>query len=133
MEEDLRAILMADAGVAAAVGSRVTWGARPQGSALPAVVLYLVGGVRSYHLGEAAGPIAQRVQANCLGSRYLEALDTYRAVSTALGGYSGTVGGTYFQGILQDGEPNDLSEADGASEQRTFGLTADFIVHHTPE
>jgi hypothetical protein len=133
MIEDLRTLLLADAGLSDIVGSRVTWGSRPQGSALPAVMLYLIGGARAYNLGAEAGPLAARVQADCLATSYLGAVNAYRAVSEALSGYTGTVGTTYFQGILQDSEPSDLSEADGATEQRTFGISADFIVHHTPQ
>ena len=132
MEEDLRTLLLADAGVTAAVGGRVTWGARPQGSPLPAVVLHNIGGLKSYHLGGEAGPFQPRVQVNCLGESYLDALSTCRAVVAAISGYAGTVGGTYFQGILQDSEPRSLDDAAGESEQRVFGLTADFIVSHTP-
>jgi hypothetical protein len=133
MEEDLRALLLADASVAALVDARVTWGARPQGSLLPAVLLHLTGGARGYTLTAAAGPLSTRVQVNCLADSYLAALTVFRAVSAALSGFSGIAGGTYFQGVLQDGEATDLSNADGATEQRTFGITADFIVHHTLE
>jgi hypothetical protein len=133
MIEDLRTLLLEDAGLSDIVGSRVTWGTRPQGSALPAVVLHLIGGAKGYHLTAETGPRSARVQANCLASSYLTATDTFRAAAAALSGYSGTVGSTYFQGILQDSEPSDLNEADGATEQRTFGTSADFIVYHTPQ
>lgn len=132
MEEDLRALMLADAGVAAAVGTRVTWGSRPQGSALPAVVLHIVGGTKAYHLRGEGGPLQPRVQVNCLGGSYLAALQVCRAVQLALSGYAGTVGTTYFQGILQDSEPRDLSDAEGESDERVFGLMIDFIVNHTP-
>lgn len=133
MEENLRALLLADAGVSALVADRVTWGVRPQGYPLPAVVLHAAGGLKSYALTAEAGPRAARVQVNCLGSSWLESMTAFRAVAAALSGYAGTVGGTLFQGILQDSEPSDLSQPDGASEQRTFGTTADFIVHYTPQ
>lgn len=129
MEEDLRALLLANSGVATMVGSRVTWGGRPQGGALPAVVLHLVGGAKTYTLTGESGPIAKRVQANCLAADYLGAVNTFRAVTAALSGYAGTFGGTYFQGILQDSEPSDLDAPDG-TDQRIYGLTADFIVNH---
>lgn len=132
MEEDLRALLLADQEVAEAVGARVTWVARPQGSALPAVVLHNVGGFKGYHLSGESGPRQPRVQVNCLGDSLKSAHGAFRAVMAVLSGYSGTFGGTYFQGILQDSEPRDLSDPDGATEQRVFGLTVDFIVNHTP-
>jgi hypothetical protein len=131
VEEDLRALLLADAGVAAVVGTRVAWGYRPQGSPLPAVVLHIVGGTKAYHLSGESGPLQPRVQVNCLAESYLSALGVCRSVAAALSGYAGTVGGTYFQGILQDSEPRDLSDPDGATEERIFGLTVDFIVNHS--
>lgn len=133
MIEDLRTLLLADADLSGIVGSRVTWGSRPQGSALPAIVLHLIGGDKRYSLGSEAGPRSARVQVNCLAANYLSAITTFRAVADILSGYSGTVGTTYFQGILQDSEPSDLSEADGVTDQRTFGTSADFIVHYTPQ
>lgn len=133
MEEALRAIMLADAGISAIVGTRITWGARPQGAPLPAVVLYRIGGEKGYNLGGEAGPLHPRVQVNCLDTGYLGAMNACRAVIYALSGYAGTIDGIYFQGILQDGEPRSLDEPDGATEQRVFGQTVDFIVNHTPQ
>ena len=125
--------MISDAGIAAIVGTRVTWGARPQGSVLPAVVLYLIGGEKGYSLGGESGPRRPRVQVNCLDTGYLGAMNASRAVIASLSGYTGTVDGVYFQGILQDSEPRSLDEPDGATEQRVFGLTVDFIVNYTPQ
>lgn len=131
MEEDLRALLLADAGVAAIVGTRVTWGARPQGSALPAVVLHLVSDTPVYTLAADSGHRDSRVQADCLADDYLESLTVSRAVTVALSGYSGTSGTTIFQGIFQE-SARDLSEPDAVSEQRAFRFSLDFTAHHLP-
>ena len=46
MEEALVAYLLANAGLTAIVGNRINWTTRPQGAAVPAVVLTKVSGVR---------------------------------------------------------------------------------------
>ena len=130
MEEDLRGLLLADAGVAAATGGRVTWGVRPQGSAFPAVVLYVVGSVPAYTLQEDTTRRDARVQADCMGATYAEANAVSRAVSAALSGYRGEYGSTIFQGIFLD-SARDLSEP-GATEQ-IYRVSLDFIVHHLPQ
>ena len=132
MEADLRTLLLADTGVAGATGGRVTWGHRPQGSALPAVVLHRVGGAKGYHINGESGPFQPRVQVNCLGETDLAVTDLFGIVQAALSGYAGTVGNTYFQGILQDSESQELSDEGALTDQRIAGLTADFIVNHTP-
>ncbi|HMR51187.1 MAG TPA: DUF3168 domain-containing protein [Amaricoccus sp.] len=133
MHEALRALLLADAGVSALVGTRVTWGARPQGSALPAVVLHLISDVPGYTLAGDNGHRDSRVQADCIGEgRYEAVLGVAQAVQAALSGYSGTVAGTIFQGIFID-QARDLSEPAVESERRLFHLSTDFLIHHLEE
>lgn len=133
MQEGLRALLLADAGVSALVGTRVTWGARPQGSALPAVVLHLISDVPGYTLAGDNGHRDSRVQVDSIGEgQPLSALNVARAVQAALSGYSGTVAGTIFQGIFID-QTRDLSEAAPESERRLFHISTDVLIHHLQE
>lgn len=129
MEEDLRALLLSNPGVAATVGQRVTWTKRPQGSPLPAIVLHLIDSVPTYTLDGDTGHRNSRVQVDCYGEMYADAKGTARAVSSALSGFKGTVGGTNFQGVFQESS-RDLSEA-GAIEQLPR-LSLDFIAYHHP-
>lgn len=130
MEADLRTLLLADTGVAGASGGRVTWGERPQGSALPALVLHIIGSVPGYTLEGDGHQRESRVQADCYAPTFLDARTLATAVSGCLSGYSGIVGTTRFQGIFQDSE-QDLSE-DAAAGGRVFRMSLDFIIRHHP-
>lgn len=132
MQEDLRTLLLASSGVTDLVGSRVTWGVRPQGSALPAVTMFMVSNVPIYTLNSDSEHRDSRVQIDSIADDYLEALTVSRAVAAALSGYSGTSGATIFQGIFQE-SANDLSESDAATGQRVFRVSADYTAHHLPQ
>lgn len=130
MKADLKALLEADAGVAAACGGRISWGERPQGGALPAVVLQVIGGRDEYHLRGRLGRVERRVQADCWAADPLAASTLADAVRDCLGGYRGTVGATRFTGVFLDGD-RDLSEAAGAAEPRLHRVALDFMVNTT--
>jgi hypothetical protein len=84
MEEYLRSILKADSSVVALSGGRVDWGARPQGDALPAVILRLIDGSVGRHLKGPDGLWMGRVQIDCWGASYGAAKGLSRAVIAAL-------------------------------------------------
>ena len=77
METDLRTRIMA---AAPAVGTRVYWGIRPQGSALPAIVLTTVSDNRSQHMKGFDTFQAKRVQVDCYATTYSQATDLREAV-----------------------------------------------------
>lgn len=84
MQVALRSRLKGDAGVSALVGPRVYWGDRPQGSALPAIVLNLISDGRGYLMQGADATQQYRVQIDIYGSTYA-AMDAVRgAVVTCL-------------------------------------------------
>src|SRR4051812_46510481 len=101
MEEALVAYLLANAGVAALAGTRIYWGERPQGDALPAIVLFKVSPNRDVTLAGPSGLIGPRVQIDCLGGSYALAKTTARAVIAAADAIGGTAG---FQGAFLDAE-----------------------------
>ena len=124
MKEELRALLLDNAGVSGIVGTRVDWGARPQGAALPAVVLYTISETPGYHLTGADALDVARVQVDCLASKFAGATLLSRAVIAALGGYRG--GG--FRGVFhlstRDDREGGANEAD-----RPFRVSLDFNVN----
>jgi hypothetical protein len=77
MEKALRARIMA---AAPAAGTRVYWGIRPQGSALPAIVLTTVSDNRSQHMKGFDTYQAKRVQIDCYAGTYEQAVDLREAV-----------------------------------------------------
>ncbi len=96
-ETDLRTRLASDGTVTALVGMRIFWEIRPQGTALPSIVLTGVSGERQQHM---AGPMAtqgNRVQFDCIATTKAQAVDIRAAVVAVVEG-GGSAGATSFQG-----------------------------------
>lgn len=125
MEEDVRTLLLADGGVSAIVGTRINWGAHPQGASMPAIVLTAVSNVSGHTLD---GPWAMsdgRVQVDCYADTYSSAKALGRAVRTALDGYAGgTINAVFFENA-QDGREGGTNEA-----ERPFRMSLDFFVNY---
>lgn len=104
----LRTLVKADATVIAK-GGRVYWTSRPQGSALPAVVLQTIAGAADQHMGGVMGSQPCRVQATAFARTQEEADSLRIAVQAAMiaGGTFGSV--TFQRGFLnlnRDGVDN---------------------------
>lgn len=124
MEEALRTLLRSTAGVSALVGTRVNWGSRPQGSDLPAIVMYLIDDIEEHTQSGRDGLSRARVQINCHGANYMSSLEVARAVRVALDGYRGG----QFQGIFL--ALSRSSREGGTNEpDRPFLHQLDFIVN----
>jgi hypothetical protein len=127
MEEALIARLIADSGVAAIAAGRVYPGARPQGAALPAIVLHRIDGAPLYADEGEVGLAEARIQIDCWATTYGEAKTLARAVTGALSGFAGTVAGTVFQFIELDAE-RDLREGGAEAADYPFRTALDFLV-----
>lgn len=126
MEAALIAKLLATAGVTALVSTRINWSRRPQGAALPAIVLHRVSGLPDVHHAGASGLVVSRVQVDCWGASYGSAKGVARAVETAITAQTFTQGATRFDVILID------SERDDSTDETTplFRTSLDLMVHH---
>jgi hypothetical protein len=127
MEEALIARLLADTGVAAIAGARVFPGSRPQGAALPAVVLNRISGGPLYADDGEVGLEQARIQIDCWAESYAAAKLLARAVTASLSAFEGTVGATTFQFIELDIE-QDLREGGGDAASYPFRTALDFLV-----
>ena len=125
MEEDLRALLLASSAVTALVGNRVTWLARPQGSALPAIVLMRVGGAEGMTQDGPDGLEVSRVQIDVYADSYSGSKITARAVVLALNGYGGGR-----MDFIEHESSHDLPEAGTNETQTLFRVSADFIINY---
>lgn len=133
MLEILIRILLADPGVRAAVGERVTPVIRPQGGPLPALVVQTISAQRRYTMTGSDGLISSRVQVDAWGRRYEDAKGAARAVIRALSGLSGEIAGVTFGGIFVDGEDDSLdagSNSQSGQAERYFRTRLDFIIWH---
>lgn len=124
MEEALRALLMADVGVTALAGSRINWGAHPQGQPLPGVVLTLVDDGEGHIYTGPDGLSQGRVQMDCYALTYKDAKGLARAVRAALDGYRGG----NFLGVFHAGS-RDSREGGTDEADRPFRCSLDFMTH----
>ena len=83
METALRSRLKDNAAVAAITG-QIHWSVRPQGTALPAIVLTGVADDRSQHFTGLAGYRSTRVQIDCYAATKAQAVALREAVIAAL-------------------------------------------------
>ncbi|MBI6628327.1 DUF3168 domain-containing protein [Pontibaca salina] len=125
MEKEFRALLLADSGVSALVGTRIDWGARPQGAPLPAIVLHTVSDVSGHTLDGPWALTTGRVQVDCYADSYGAAKALGRAVRAALDGTrSGNINAVFYQNS-RDGREGGTNEAD-----RPFRVSMDFLVNY---
>lgn len=67
----------------------VAWGGLGQGEGLPRIALYRVGATDDITLDGRSGWMRGRVQVDCYGETFAQAIGTSRAVQEILSGYSG--------------------------------------------
>jgi hypothetical protein len=126
MEAALIAKLLASTAVTNLVSVRINWSRRPQGAALPAIVLHRIDGTPDVHHAGASGLVVSRVQVDCWGASYGSAKAVARAVETAITAQTFTQGAVRFDVILID------SERDDSTDETTplFRTSLDLMVHH---
>jgi hypothetical protein len=115
MEEQIRALLLADSGVTGMVGARVSWGARGQGAGLPAIVLNVISDVGTYLIDRPSGVSNARVQVDCYAQGYADAKLLSRAVLSVLSGYRGGAIQGVFHAGSRDGREGGTNEAERSS------------------
>lgn len=126
MEEALIAKLLASVGVTALVSTRINWLRRPQGEALPSIVLQTISGIPDVHHGGRSGLVQSRVQVDCWGASYGSAKAVARAVENAVTAQRFTQGAIRFDVILVDGERDDTFDENTTTYFRT---SIDLMVH----
>jgi hypothetical protein len=125
MEEDLRAALLANPGVAAILGARASWDALPQGTTWPAACLYVVSTVPGYTMKGQDRLVAYRVQIDVTAETVAGSKNAARAVIGALSGLrSGAIEGCFWS------SRRDVSTADATEADRLYTVQLDFIVNH---
>lgn len=100
MEEHIDELLVSE------LSFTFAWGSLGKGVALPRAVITRVGGLREMHTG-GTGLMQGRLQIDCYGGSYPQALDASREVRAALEGYrGGPVQGVFLQAV-RDGSEED--------------------------
>lgn len=130
MEAALRDYILAAPGLSGLDG-RVWWLTRPQGTALPAIVLHVIDDVPIYSDEGESGLVQSRVQADVWGlaAGGMEALRTVAAhLMLRLSGLRTTTGGVEFQAIYADSRRDSFEDGEGGD--RFFRISIDFIIWH---
>lgn len=123
MEEELRAILLATAGVTTLCGNRIDFGANAQGAAYPRIVMFTIGNdVGSTMQGPDSIEFG-RVQIDIYAETYAQAKQLSRAVKTTLNHYRG--GG--FQLVTFE-SARDSREGGTNEAERPYRVSLDFIT-----
>jgi hypothetical protein len=124
MEEEFRALLLADADIVALCAGRVGFGERTQGQPLPALVLNVVGGAETMTLQGPNGLLSSRMQVDCYAASYAAAKVLSRVVLTVLNGHRGGGFRLIESVAIRDGREGGSNEAD-----RPFRVSLDFLTH----
>ena len=128
MEEALRAYLLTQSGVSSVVFDRAYWNVRPQGAALPALVLQVIDRSPAYTMDGNAALAETRVQIDCYGTTYAQAKTLARAVRAPLDGKRFTQSSIRFEAFRLD--ERDLSEAGTTEAERVHRISLDFQIWH---
>ena len=128
MEEALRAYLLAQNGVSSVVTDRAYWNMRPQGAALPALVLQVIDRSPAYAMDGNSALAETRVQVDCYGPSYSSAKLLARAVRDPLDGKRFTQSSIRFEAFRLD--ERDLSEAGTTEGERIHRISLDFQIWH---
>ena len=129
MEEALRTLLAADAGVAGAVGTLVFWVEAPQSVNADFINLHLVSGVPDIAMQGPTGLVESRVQVDCWAATYSAAKTIGRAVKAAVNGYRGDIGSISIRLIRIAGERDDTSPPTGDGHTR-YRNSIDLLIAH---
>jgi len=129
MMQDLIARMSANAGLTALVGTRIHANVRPQGGALPAIVLRIISDVTDQAMSGPTNYRQTRVQAECYGPTYAAAYAVRNAIRAALDGWSGTQGATQFHGVFAEGERDDFLAGNNEPD-RHHRAQFDLMIHH---
>ena len=103
--ESMVAYLVANAGLSALVGDRLTPGYIPQEDALPAISYTDIGGETFFTLAARQKLKEPIYQFKIYATTYAGAMAVYAALNTALENYSGTMGSYEVQEIQLQDEP----------------------------
>jgi hypothetical protein len=127
MEEGLLALLLASAGIAGIVGTRIYPNSLPQGVVLPAISVTVAGKQPVYADDGEAGLTSARVQVECWALSYGAAKALARAVTDALSAFDGPAGDIEFQFITL-GDERDFREGGSNAAEYRYDVQLDFDV-----
>ncbi|MCB1476650.1 MAG: DUF3168 domain-containing protein [Rhodobiaceae bacterium] len=128
MEEALIAFLLADSGLTALVGTRVSYAVNQQGAPLPRVTILPVSRVPGYADDGEAGLTEARLQIDIYASSLAAAREIAAAVFARLSAVSAVISGVDFQTIeLLDEDASFEALTDG---DQPYRVRQDYLIWH---
>jgi len=125
MEEAFLALLIGSGAVTAHVpAARINWGAHPQGTGNPYIVLSMISDIEGIMMTGPDGLSQGRVQVDVYGPTYGAAKGAARAVRTLLHGYRG---GQF--SLIEHAGSRDSREGGANEADRLFRVGMDFMTH----
>lgn len=128
----IRALTIADAAVAALVGTRMHSDFLPQKATLPAIVYQVIDTLPHEHLAGIADVSRARIQIDAYADSRTEANDLGNKIRLALEKkHRGDNSGQFINEInLATGEVHSIDRPSAGSDERRFITTHDFYVHY---
>lgn len=126
LQSGIRARLLANGTVSAAVGTRIDWGQRPQGAPYPSIVLQTISDPRPAHLKDYDGARSTLIQLDVYATTYAAALTIARAAIAVLK-VPATISGKAFGPAFVDGQ-RDTVEPSGTTN--IHRQSVDFNIRH---
>lgn len=133
MEEALIAHLLAFGGLTDIVGQRITPALRPQGSALPALVVTKISDLPDYTMQGPSGLASSRIQIDAWASTYAGAKTAARQVEERLSGMDASIGDggspekfTILRGGFMQNESDSFERGQGGVD--LYRVSQDYII-----
>jgi hypothetical protein len=129
LQSGIRARLLADGTVAAAVAARIDWGERKQGASMPAIVLQTISDPRPVHLKDYQETRSTLIQMDVYALTYAQALTIARAAIAVLK-VPATLSGKIFGACFVDGQRDTVEPLGTTNVHRQ---SVDLLVWHKGE
>lgn len=127
----IRTRLLADASVAALVGTRIQSDVLEQGQTLPAITYQVIDTVPNETLAAISDVSRARVQVDCFGATRGAANALADAVRLSLQMFRGLIGSQFVNGIqMPTGEIHLVDRNEAGTDQRRYITTQDFYVFY---
>lgn len=130
MKQALTNYLLDAEDLEALIADRITWGVRPQGSALPSIAMHQISGSPEYDDDGEAGLSSARIQIDCWGDTYIAADNVARQVMVRLSGNGAAFvqDDIEFQAAFNEDHQDDFER--GAGDEDLYRVRLDFMIWH---
>lgn len=130
IESSLRTYLLTKSGITNLVSTRIYPLARPQNSALPAIVYQRITGGHEHMIAGAAGNANPVIQIDCLAASYSAAKSVAEQVRQALQGYSGAMGSDTVHACVFRNEIDLFEPPDDGSDVGVYRTVLDYAIRY---